>query len=40
MKKAAMLGKKGNEKPDKAAPAVDLAMPLVDVRQDAAEQDA
>ncbi len=40
MKEAPMLGKKSNEKPDKAAPAIDLAMPLIDIRQDAAEQDA
>ena len=40
MKKAPMLSKKSNEKPDKAAPAVDLAMPLIDIRQDAAQQDA
>lgn len=40
MKEAPMPGKKSNNNSDNPRPAVDLAMPLIDIRQDAAEQDA
>lgn len=40
MKKAAMLGKKSNKNSDHSRPAIDFAMLLIDIRKDAAEQDA